>query len=322
MTDRIIMEWIAANPDAGRLKIAAKFGINEQRARELKAVVTKKAELSGVEFATPDKLLGELLNEKGLSLDQIRELLNPKTEQIAKIDTANRRSFAVGICGDTHLGDKACAVDQLHDLYRRYDDAGVVGVLHAGDVTAGNDVYRGQYNDLRAFGFSDQLRYAIDNYPILKNGAKTYAISGNHDLSFKVGNGAHFLSALVEKRPDIVDCGDYDGRVDVGGISFALHHGDGGGTYAESYKLQKAIEILASGHKPQVYILGHYHTALYMFRRNIHCLTPGCTQWSNDFSIRKNLPNAVCGWVVHIEVLDDDRHTIRKFSPELISYYQ
>ena len=320
MTDKQIMEWIAANPEAGRQRIAAQFSINETKARELKAAVVKKAELQGVKFAKPDKLLEELLNEKGLSLDQVKELLSPRQEQIATLNT-NGSTFSVGICGDTHLGDKACAIDELHDLYRRYDEAGVVGVLHAGDIVAGNDVYKGQYNDLRVFGFTDQLQYAVDNYPILSNGAKTYAISGNHDLSFKVGNGAHFLSALVQKRPDIVNCGDYDGRVDINGIRFALHHGDGGGAYAESYKLQKAVELLSPGDKPQVYVLGHYHTALYMFRRNIHCLTPGCTQWSNDFSIRKSLPNAVCGWIVNIEVLDDRQRTIRKFAPELVSYY-
>jgi len=39
---------------------------------------------------------------------------------------------------------------------------------------------------------------------------------------------------------------------------------------ATSYKLQKLIESLESGKKPQVLLSGHYHKALYMFCRGVH----------------------------------------------------
>jgi len=48
--------------------------------------------------------------------------------------------------------------------------------------------------------------------------------------------------------------------IEIDGISIYLHHGTGGNSYARSYKLQKFIEQLAPDQKPNIYLLGHYHT--------------------------------------------------------------
>lgn len=317
-----VMNYIAAHPDVGRTKIAKMFGINEQMAREYKRTVLMAAESKGITLQQPEKAFKEMLAEKGLTLAQVQEILSPREEKIVKIGVDGAREFSLGIVSDVHMCDKACAIDEFHDIYQRFDREGVRAVLNAGDIVAGNDVYKGQFVDLTQFGFTDQLNYTVNNYPRLKEkGVKTYAISGNHDMSFKVNNGAHFLSALADKRDDIVDCGDYDGNVEVGGIKIGLHHGDGGGSYAASYKLQKYIELIGAGQKPQIYVLGHYHISLYMFWRNIHCFHPGCFQKPNDFSVRKKLPNLISGWIIRLLVENDDHNTIRQIGMENISYY-
>ena len=318
---REVIKYITEHPEVGRTKIAKMFGINEQRAREYKRVALMSAEERGVDLKDAAQEFKDMLAEKGLTLDQIKEILTPRNDKIINIGVNGAREFAIGIVSDTHLCDKACAVSELHDIYSRFDKAGVSAVLHAGDIVAGDDVYKGQYVDLTHYGYGDQLSYLIKSYPKMKNNIKTYLISGNHDLSFKVKNGAHITSALADKRHDIVFCGDYDARVDIGGIKIGMHHGDGGGSYALSYKLQKAIELIGGGQKPQIYILGHYHTAMYAMIRNVHCFLPGCFQRPNDFSVRKNLPNQISGWVIYLQVEDDDCNTIRKINMENICYY-
>jgi predicted phosphodiesterase len=321
MTDQQIMNWIAVNPKAGRDKIAKHFGIGVRLAEQLKHATLAIANDKGFNLQTAEEQITELLAERGITIEQLQEIIKPKLESITRIDTADSHEFTIGIVSDTHLCDKACAINELHDLYSKFSQAGCEAVAHSGDLVSGHEVYRGQINDLLKFGFNDQLDYACQNYPKMNNGSKTYVISGNHDLSFKVSSGAHILSALADKRSDIIHCGDYDGTVEVNGIRIGLHHGDGGGAYAVSYKLQKAVEMQSAGRKPQIYVLGHYHTSLYMFCRNIHCFMPGCTQKPNDFSIRKNLPNTIGGWIVNVQVIKDQHNTIRKLGMEYVSYY-
>jgi predicted phosphodiesterase len=197
---------------------------------------------------------------------------------------------------------------------------GITEVVHAGDLTAGMNVYAGQYNDLKAHGFDDQLQYCIDNYPKQK-GISTYFIDGNHDESFKKQAGISFGERLAEKRKDLVYLGLFAGDIELNGVKIKLQHGGGGASYAKSYKIQKYAENIGGGMKPQVYVLGHYHTSLYMSYRNMHCLLPGCWQRPNDFSIRLGLPNTVGGWIITLDVADDEHNSIDCFGCRFVQYY-
>jgi predicted phosphodiesterase len=329
-----IFEFIRKHPKPTKTVIARELNMTIPQANHYletyrgnrgkeKLTIDKK---STVEIIKPDKRtkkeqsLFDLVKAYGYTEKQVKELLKPKFGKITPIPTNGERTFKIGVVSDTHLCDKACDVSALHDIYQRFEKAKVLAVLHAGDIVAGSGVYRGQVNDLMVHGYSDQLRYAKEYYPKI-DGIKTYAISGNHDLSFKVNAGAHFLDSLCERRQDIINCGDYDGNIVIGGVKIGLHHGGGGSAYAKSYKLQKAIEAIGGGQKPQIYIMGHYHTALYMFLRNIHAFMGGCFQGPNDLSVRLNLPNTIGGWLLTITVENDNKNTIRSIVPEYIAYY-
>lgn len=126
---------------------------------------------------------------------------------------------------------------------------------------------------------------------------------------------------IAQARADLVYLGLYDATVTLNGVSIGLHHGDGGNAYAISYKLQKFVEKIGAGQKPQIYVLGHYHDALYMFYRNIHCFLPGCWQRPNDFSVRKGFPNMLGGWFVDMEVADDEHNSITDLTMKFIPFY-
>lgn len=324
MNKEMIKQYLSENPGAGRYQLSQKFGIPEHAARKIKEEYLIEQSVRAnilVNKEISEKDVAEFLNNQyNLSKDKIIELLKPEKKTIKSIGDSNISSFKLGIIGDTHLNDNSCAIDELHDYYRICHEEGVEHVVHAGDLTAGGGVYKGMEYDLTYHGYTAQLESTEQNYPNIP-GITTWVISGNHDLSFKQSNGAHFLSALSDKRGDIVWIGDYDATVTVNGVSVGLHHGAGNSAYSLSYKIQKYIEKIGGGQKPQIYVLGHYHATMSMLYRNIHCYLPGCFQKPNDFSVRLGLPNLIAGYIVEIKTLDDEMRSIRSIKNDLITYY-
>lgn len=311
-----IIKFIKDNPEAGRRVIAKEFGISERKALEIKRKIYPDI---GKPQVTRKEVM-QYLKERGLSEDSINEFLVPQRYSPRIIGNTDIREFKIGIIGDTHLCDKACALDELHNFYEYCSKLGIQHIVNAGDVTAGISVYRGQEFDLVAHGFDDQLNYVSKYYPKI-DGITTHTISGNHDMSFKVKAGVNFIEALSKERDDIKWIGDYSADLSINGVSIKLQHGDAGNAYALSYRAQKFIEKMGAGQKPQIYVLGHYHAAMTMFYRNIHAYLPGCWQRPNDFSVRKGLPNMIGGYITHIKVEDDSHNTIKSINNELVAYY-
>lgn len=69
---------------------------------------------------------------------------------------------------------------------------------------------------------------------------------------------------------------------------------------ALSYKGQKIAEQIASGSKPNILLIGHYHTAFYFWYRNIHIFNCGTFQGQTDYLLRKGLNPAIGGWICDI----------------------
>lgn len=312
-----IKKFIANNPQLGRRELSKQLDITEYMARTLKKEI--HPELFN-DSKISDKQVASYLKARGLSIDSVMNILQPKKHIPQDIGDNKINEFVIGVIGDTHLCDNACAIDELHDFYNRCRDEGVRDIVHAGDITAGMQVYRGMEFDLIAHGLDCQIKYVEENYPEL-DGITTHVISGNHDLSFKQNAGANFVEALSMRRNDIHWVGDYDANIKINGVSIGLHHGAGSSTVQISYKIQKYIDRIGGGNKPQIYVLGHYHSTMALFYRNIHCYMPGCFQKPNDFSVRLGLPNLIGGYIVHIKTLDDEHNSIRSIKSELISYY-
>lgn len=317
MNHKEIIEYIKSNPDVGRRNLSKIFGISQYTAEKLKKECVPE---QYAKKSITEKDVAKFLKERGLSEKSVIELLTPNQYSPRIIGDESIKEFSIGIIGDTHLCDKACALDELHDFYHKCKESGVEHIVHAGDVTAGMRVYPGQEFDLIYHGFSEQLKHVIESYPQI-DGITTHVIAGNHDLSFKQHAGASFVEEVSNKRNDIEWVGDYAANISINGISIRLHHGDGGVGYAASYRLQRNVEAFESGEKPQIYVLGHYHRALAMFIRNVHSYMPGCWQRPTDFSIRKGLPNQICGYIAHVKTLNDNRNSIRSISSEVITYY-
>ena len=57
-----------------------------------------------------------------------------------------------------------------------------------------------------------------------------------------------------------------------------LNHPLDGAAYALSYSLQKYIESMQGGTKPNILLNGHHHKAMYLFYRNVHAFEAGTFQ--------------------------------------------
>jgi predicted phosphodiesterase len=243
-----------------------------------------------------DQKILDLLRDRGIGFRQLRDILNPSVniENIQEYSLGEMRRIL--IVSDTHLGDRQCKLKELKQTYHIAREEGCEIALHAGDWIAGIGIYKGQHNDLSHHTIEDQLKLLEDEYP---RDLETIGITGNHDTDGAVQlAGMNIGREIMERRQDISIVGDYLGKVKLGDVRVHLQHGDGGGAYAKSYRLQKYIEALPSHKKPHIYALGHYHTAVFSQIRDIMGLTAGCFQGDNNFSRRKALEAAIGGWIV------------------------
>lgn len=72
-----------------------------------------------------------------------------------------------------------------------------------------------------------------------------------------------------------------------------------------SYKPQKIVESLESGHKPHFLGIGHFHKADYMFYRNVHVIQSATLCGQTKFMKGKGIAAHKGFWVVDMYVKDD-----------------
>ena len=204
-----------------------------------------------------------------------------------------------GLVSDTHFGAKQCAKDELGEFYDIAKDKGVECFVHAGDIVDGEWVYNGQQFEQDGVGFEAQLADIKQNYPNVW--LPTYFIGGNHDEAYLKKNGVNICKAIETVRQDLINLGFYDARLKLNGIDINLHHGGGSLSYAKDYKMKKYLESLPVENQPDIFALGHYHTALYDLHRGIHGFMPGAFLKENLLAKRFNLGNIIGGWIIDID---------------------
>lgn len=203
-----------------------------------------------------DRALMEALARRGMRVvteDIARDRVHPGPP-----DTHGR--LRVGVVSDTHLGSRYQQLSHLHDMYDRFERAGITEVWHVGDLVHGSHkMHRDMPFELHVHGFDAQVTYAVENYPRIP-GIKTRIISGNHDLSHYNDIGADPVAAFARERDDVEYLGQVGAFINVADVARVyLQHPRGGGSYAKSYRLQKLIENFDPAKKPNVLLIGHYH---------------------------------------------------------------
>jgi predicted phosphodiesterase len=166
----------------------------------------------------------------------------------------------------------------MNQAFDEFKKAKVDFVVHAGDVTEGMSNRPGHIYELSALGYDQQKALAIDMFKQWTD-TDIYAIDGNHDRWFLKSNGAKIVKDVDEAIPNFHFIGHDEGSISLNGkATLWLWHGEDGNSYALSYRLQKILESLTGGEKPNAMIAGHTHKYVDIFERHVFCTSVGCMQ--------------------------------------------
>lgn len=281
---------------------AQEEAVNTLSGKEEQMRLTKKKEEKNP-LSKGDKKKLELLQH--YSPKDIQEMLNYIAQNNKKeIDKVIWEPWHLKfwLVADTHFGSKMAARDELWEFYERAKDKWVECFVHAGDIVDWEWVYNWQQFEQDKVWFEEQLSDLKKNYPNVW--VPTYFIWGNHDEAYLKKNWVNICKAIETVRQDLINLGFYDARLKLNWIDINLHHGGWSLSYAKDYKMKKYLDGLPVENQPDIFALGHYHTALYDLHRGIHGFMPGAFLKENLLAKRFNLGNVIWGWIIEMDKND------------------
>ena len=226
-----------------------------------------------------------------------------------------------GVVSDTHLCSKHQQITFLNSLYDLFEQEGINTVYHAGDLTEGYNKRRSEHiYDLFKIGADEQSDYVIEKYPY-KPSIKTKFITGNHDAWHTSNGGVDIGKRIARERKDMEYLGCLNATVYLTpNCKMELNHPLDGASYALSYSIQKYIDSMSGGDKPNILLNGHHHKFGYLFYRNIHALECGTTEAQSAWMKGKRIAAHIGGCIITVHI--DKNGTIKRFMPEFIPLYK
>lgn len=224
-----------------------------------------------------------------------------------------------GLMGDTHINSKYTQLTHLHRFYDICELENIRDVYHAGDIDEGDQMRMGHQYDCYNQGADDHVNEILRVYPY-RRGMRTYFITGNHDASITKRSGHDIGKAIADKRNDL-ECLGPDCAVIylTPNCTLELRHPWDGTAYAVSYKIQKMIEAMSGGEKPNILGVGHYHKSEKLTYRNVHCFQTGTFCAQTPFMRGKGISAMMGGWIIEAHV-DTDGY-IQRLKMEEIPFY-
>ena len=225
-----------------------------------------------------------------------------------------------GYLGDTHIGSKYTPIDRIYAAFDEFKKEKVDFVLHGGDVVEGMSNRPGHIYELSELGYTAQKKKAVEVFSQW-NDTKIYTIDGNHDRWFIKSNGAYIVPDICEAVPCMEFLGHDEGDLILdNGAKIKLWHGEDGSSYALSYRMQKVIESLMGGEKPNIMHLAHVHKFSHIFERNIHAVSGGCIQNQTKWMRGKRLSAHTCFQIM--EVTFSPKGEVKKFNLTNYPFYE
>ena len=285
-------------------------------------ICLKCLEKMGLEETTDEEAEQKLKIVGNLTPKELSMLIkNDKPTKIRNYSLPTSDTKKIGIISDTHIGHEMFDEGLFKHAGQVFRKEKVEAVYHSGDILEGMSGRDGQVFELAQIGFSQQINYAEELFKKYFKGLQVYGITGNHDDWYKKrNNGGISVGEELEKRvPNFHFLGENEADVTLNpGITMKLFHPGDGTAYATSYKLQKLIESLSGGKKPNLLVEGHYHKALYMFNRNVHGIEAGTLCGQTGWMRGKKIPAHKGFWILDMEF---SKRGIKKLTPSFYPSY-
>lgn len=226
----------------------------------------------------------------------------------------------LGVISDTHFGNIHQQLHLVNDFYKEAHNRGINTVLHCGDILDGSyQERREQPRQQFLHGFDEQVGYVVDMFPEVK-GITTRYILGSHDETHYKNGQADAGKWISRCRKDMIFEGQDYANININGVRITLDHPGGGSAQAVSYKPQKRIEILESGYKPHILLIGHYHKSYTFVYRNVRGIETPSFCGKTQFQQKQGLLNSVGGYF--LDIYSDKKGNIQYFEAEEILYNQ
>ena len=317
--DQSIIDTLKLVDEVGLAKAAEQLGIQPstitryQREAKLRDLYTGDADISNKTLHTIKELYSD---------DELRAIAKGGRLMpgLAKVPIINfdGEHIKVGHLSDTHIGSKYAEPDRIYQAFEEFKKEGVDFITHSGDVTEGMSHRPGHIYELSDLGYAAQKKAAIDIFSQWTD-TDIYAIDGNHDQWFIKSNGAKIVEDIDTALDNFHFIGHDEGDISLDGKAMMkLWHGGDGNSYALSYRLQKIVESLSGGEKPNVLIAGHVHKYVKIFERNVYAISVATLQRQTPWMRGKRLAAHV-GFVIGDYWVNDEG--LSKMSDTLYPFY-
>ena len=212
-------------------------------------------------------------------------------EKSKKLDiNFNGNHVKIGVFTDTHIGHQKFYDQRIYAAFEEFKKEKVDFLCHCGDITEGMSHHPGHIYELTHLGYDAQKSHTIKLFSQWID-TDIYAISGNHDRWYLKANGANIVKDISKELDNFHFIGHDTGDIHLNDkVKINLWHGEDGNSYALSYRVQKIIESIQGGEKPNVMFCGHTHKYVKIFERNIHAISVGCIEDQTDWMRGKRIP--------------------------------
>lgn len=285
-----------------------------------------KINLDGIvhELTDKDLELLEHIKKNNISPVEALKLFDDKPKQYHTVNLGiSDKRVKFGVVSDPHIGSTFYRPDIMEHAGKMFDKEKVDFVLMPGDILEGMSGRDGQIFELTHIGATRQLNYAVEELSKIKCDIMAITATNSHDgwYSGKGNMGFEVGPALEEKLQHFKFLG-YD-EVDVklaNGCILRMIHPGGGTAYAQSYKIQKYINALPGGRKPNALFSGHYHKSLYMFYRNIHAFESGTLEETTTFMKKMGTSAALGYWIIDLWI--GSKGGINQIQSKFVPFYE
>lgn len=265
------------------------------------------------------------LHSLGINIKEENGFFKIKTlaeteSNVYDLDWTGNKIIRFGLMGDTQINSKYAQITHLHTLYDFYKSEGIKNVYHTGDIDEGEEMRQGHKYECYTQGADEHSNEICRVYP-KRDGITTHFITGNHDHSLIKRAGYDIGITIAKNRPDMKYLGQSGAILNLTpNCTLELRHPIDGTAYAVSYKIQKMVEAMSGGEKPNILAVGHYHKNEYLFYRNIHSFQTGCLQAQTPWMRGKQISASMGGWLVEVHVNSDGE--IERIKQEFKPFYK
>lgn len=247
----------------------------------------------------------------------------PKKYNTFKIDIPDNW-IRFGVFSDSHIGHQDYRPDVLRAMVKDGEREGVEFWLNCGDTVEGMSGREGHIYELTHIGATAQMDYMTKEFERFKVPVYSIEADSSHGGWFKSkGNAGLMIGEELDSRSKqykFIGYDEQDIKMD-NGLAIRLRHPGGGTAYAISYKMQKYIESMTGGTKPNLLFQGHFHKMNQMFYRNVHGFDAGALQDQSPFMKKMGTPSHLGYWIIDVNMHNQKHKGVERIQSSFIPFY-